>query len=72
MPEQKIKAIFGVEPLRENEYPSVFLVGSDGVTEIMSREENLGEYGIRWFDVFEGRRLVASMNARFVAEVHYQ
>lgn len=66
-----IKGIFGAEPNRENEFPEAYIVGHGGVTRIEAREQNLGEYGIQWFDVFKGDHLTASMNARFVATVAY-
>jgi hypothetical protein len=47
-------------------------VGQDGVTRIERRLENLGDYGITWFDVFKGEHMFASFNARAVADVYYE
>ena len=55
-----IKAIYGMEPMREGEYPSGFEVGkpfgggSDTVSEIKERHDNFGDHGIGWFDVYAG------------------
>jgi hypothetical protein len=46
-------------------------IGHNGVTRIERREENLGTYGIVWFDVFKGEHLDASFNALAVADVYY-
>jgi hypothetical protein len=57
------------------EQGSVFIVGDERfspiVTAIERREENLGQYGIVWFDVFAGDRMIFSMNALHVAMVDY-
>ena len=73
---QTIKAISGLEPRREGEYPECYVVGQRGsaipeVTRIEMRLENLGSYGITWFDIFAGETLIASMNAMAVASVEY-
>lgn len=73
---QTIKAISGLEPRREGEYPECYVVGHRGsatpeVTRIEMRLENLGSYGITWFDVFAGETLIASMNAIGVVSVEY-
>ena len=47
-------------------------VGFKGVTSIEKGEENLGTYGIVWYEVYEGSRHSRSYNAQFVAEVHYE
>ena len=73
----RINAIFGAEPPREGEYPTTYVVGTTFgwsrsiVARIERREENLGTYGILWFDIFDGDVLLASMNAMAVSEVHY-
>lgn len=67
----EIKGIWGAEPLREREYPEAYIIGHEGITRIERREENLGTYGIVWFDAFKGDTLAASMNAAFVASVAY-
>ncbi len=75
-----IKAIFGMEPSRDGEYPQAHIVGSQSqvlggqrytVTPITLREENFGDHGLLWFDVFDGDRLATSMQGRAVAEIHY-
>lgn len=73
---QKIKAISGMEPHREGEYPDSYIVGygsatNGPVTSIEQRIENLGSYGIAWFDIFVSDVLIASMNAMAVASVEY-
>lgn len=68
---QKIKLISGAEPRRDGEYPEVYLVGSALVTRIEVREQNMGTYGIMWFDVYGGETLIASMNAAHVVSVTY-
>lgn len=77
-----IRAIFGHEPMREGEYPSTFIVGQkvfgpdlrDGatVTRIVRRDENFGDHGIGWFDVYADKTLIRSISHRATAEVHYE
>lgn len=77
--DNEIAAIYGEEPHRENEYPFGYVVGNDcynmghhfRVTAIMSREDNYGDHGIGWFDVFSGEHLIASISQRHVAQVHF-
>lgn len=66
-----IVGIWGAEPMRDQEDPEHHLVGRADVTRIERREENLGTYGIVWFDVFKGEALAWSMNASFVASIQY-
>lgn len=66
-----IKSISGPEPLREGEYPDSYTVGNSGVTRIESREQNLGTYGIIWFDIFSGETIIASVNGLYVASIVY-
>lgn len=47
-------------------------VGRNGVTEIVTREQNLGEYGILWFDVYKSHGKYASYNGRYIASVSYE
>lgn len=79
MPRQ-ITAIYGLEPQREGEYPIAHVVGSDShiagrgkmpIAWIERREENYGDHGLSWFDVLSGGKVVASIQARAVAEIHY-
>lgn len=79
----KIKGVFCPDPQRESEYGWSALVGFNfndarmgKVTRIERREENLGTYGIVWYDIFctnnEGEEhLVASFNAQQVEVVTY-
>lgn len=67
----KIKAIYGDEPKREGEYAWGFTIGHDGVTKIEHREDNYGDHGLLWFDVFKGDSLYASMGGRHVAVILY-
>lgn len=69
--QQTIKAIYGQEPARQGEYPSAEIVGTDGVTRIVRREEHLGDHGLFWFDIYKGDRRDRSFNARFIAEIFY-
>jgi hypothetical protein len=66
-----IKSIWGQEPRRDGEIPDGNIVGHDGVTRIDEREQNLGTYGIVWFDVYRGDVLVRSMNAIAISMVNY-
>ena len=77
---KKVLAIYGNEPPRADEFPTAHVVGSESwvqpgarlkVTSIVYREQNLGTYGIGWYDVFSDDVLMTSMNATAVAEVHY-
>jgi hypothetical protein len=72
MSERIILAIFGHEPQREGESQSSAFVGNNGVTGIIPREQNLGSYGILWFDVFKGEHIAKSFNATAVAEIYYK
>ena len=76
--ERRIKAIFGMEPPRENEYPTAFIVGDkwgsrsdDPVTEIRPRTDNFGDHGLLWFEVRCGDEVVVEIQGRAVSEVHY-
>lgn len=79
-----ITAVFGMEPQRDQENAQAHVVGSKSyvvgpcaprpftVGRIERREENFGDHGILWFDVFDmDGRLVTSMQGRAVAEIHY-
>jgi hypothetical protein len=76
--EPRIKLIAGMEPNRDGEWPTTFAIGNGfpgpvkhTITRIDRREQNMGTYGILWFDVFDGDALLASMNAMAVSEVQY-
>jgi hypothetical protein len=67
----KIKSIIGPEPVHKSEYPTTWFIDYDGVTEIREVTENLGTYGITWYEVHAGDKLIAKMNALHTAEVRY-
>lgn len=69
--DQKIRAIWGAEPVRDQEGCEAYVIGFKGVTSIVRRVENLGTYGMVWFDVFAGEQRIQSMNASFVASIAY-
>jgi hypothetical protein len=66
-----ITSIYGREPHRGRKYPFDAIVGDKGITRIERREESLGEYGIIWFDVFKGDRLIKSINSLQISEIYY-
>lgn len=77
---REITAIYGVEPLREGEYPMAYVVGSESeiagrgrfkVEWIERRDEHFGDHGLSWYDVLSGGKIIASVQARAVAEIHY-
>lgn len=68
---RKIRAVYGQEPMREGEYPDSYSIGVSGVTRIECREQNLGTYGILWFDVFIGDYVAASLNGIHISSVVY-
>jgi len=76
-PDQPVKTLIGHEPGREGEYPSLFTIGTPmrsgqpPVDLITYREDNFGDHGLGWFDVHAGGRIIASVAARAVAEIHY-
>ena len=75
---ETISAIYGAEPRRDGEYPSIYIVGQSdwrkgpSVTSIKYREDNFGDHGVGWFDVYAGEARLASMGARHVAEIIYE
>ena len=75
-PMETIKAVFGAEPRREGEYPTMWVVSQEyegrTITHILFREDNYGDHGLGWFDIFSGEIRLASMSARETTEVHYQ
>lgn len=46
-------------------------VGRDGVTKIDATDQNLGEYGICWLQVWKGDTLVSRFNARNIDSIIY-
>jgi hypothetical protein len=77
MSAQKIDRIFGFEPGRDGEYPQCFIVGEKHglkgytVTSIEYYVTNFGDHGVGWYAVKCDDILLAEMNAKAVAEVHY-
>lgn len=62
----KIKLIVGFEPRREGEYPTVYEVGSLGVTAILKGGPDNDD-----FRIFKGKHLHAEMYRHGVTEVVY-
>lgn len=48
-----------------------YMVGHSEVTKIERRDENMGTYGIGWYDVYKGDVRIASINAMCVEAVTY-
>jgi hypothetical protein len=73
----RVRALIGPEPHREGEYPffakvgTALKVGDPLVEQITYREQNMGTYGIGWFDVHAGGQVVTSVAAMAVAEIQY-
>ena len=67
----RVKGIYGPEPMRENEYPISYTVGFDGVTRIDWEMQNYGDHGIGVYHVFKGDDLHATLVLRNLAEVQY-
>lgn len=65
----KIKGIYG--PVVEGDERVGATVGHNQVTQIEMREQDLGSYGIIWFDVFRGDKLWMSLNGMMTAQVDY-
>ena len=47
-------------------------IGKDGVTKIDAEDQNLGEYGICWLQVWKGSTLVTRFNARNIDQINYE
>lgn len=80
MPKERIKGVYGGEPMREGEYPAAMVVGyqmfgpntDSTVHNIETEEQNLGTYGIHWFKAFRAdRHMLGKMNALHVSMVEY-
>ena len=79
MPKEKIKGVYGGEPMRQGEYPAAMVVGfnmfgldSSLVHNIETEEQNLGTYGILWFKAFRADgHMLGKMNAAQVSLVEY-
>jgi hypothetical protein len=77
---RQITAIYGMVPFDDRVERDAWVVGYEsniagvGATRvdwIERREENYGDHGLSWFDVLSEGKVVASVQARAVAEVHY-
>lgn len=67
----KIRGVYGI-PQRIDDYePDGATVGFNGVTRIEEFTENLGTYGITWFNIYKGDHQTEKMNALAVASVLY-
>lgn len=63
--------ISGHEPRRDNEYPTFFKVGDNGVTAIRWYERNMGTYAVAFWQVWKGDVLFHEMNVTAVGDVRY-
>jgi len=61
--------IYSAHTDKNDEPDWAYTLGVNGVTKIERSVENLGEYGIAWFDVYQGEKLYVSVNAKTVARV---
>lgn len=68
---KSIRAVWGPWPSCPDEDPTGAAVGISGVTKIERREENLGTYGIVWFDVYVGNEVLRSLNALHIEQIEY-
>lgn len=68
---QRIESVWAPDPPRETDYADGASVGSDGITRIEYREQNMGSYGIGWYDAYRGDVAVKSFNALSIAIVCY-
>lgn len=71
---QRIQGVWGIPYGREgdSEQDGYAVGGSYNVSKIEVREENLGTYGIKWYDVYDKEgNLKASFNALGVQSVIY-
>lgn len=70
---RKIKGIYGVEPMREGDYPLAYIVGFDGVTEITKVSYSPGPYCERvHYHIFKGEHLHSRVSDIAVAEVVFE
>ena len=70
-PSVTIKGIY-CTPVVPGEDGAGYSVGAKNVGRIERREENLGTYGILWYDVYTfNDQLIASLNAMGVSEIIY-
>ena len=76
MTKPAISAIYGLEPMRDGEFQTAFILGAKHkehtVTSIEYSEHNYGDHGLGWFVVKSGDTLLVEMQARAVAEVYYK
>lgn len=77
---REITAIYGIEHGREGEAPMAHVVGLEShiagrgnfmVEWIERRDEHFGDHGLSWYDVLSDGKMIASVQARAVAEIHY-
>jgi len=67
---REIKGVYGAIPYKDEDQVG-YIIGYDGVTKILRRVENLGTYGIIWYDVYKGDTLHASLTAMQISEITY-
>ena len=73
----EIKGIYGLEPMREGEWPVGYTVLETDprtkrmITHIEHEEWNRGDHGVGWFVVYSAGDVIARMGERAVAEIHY-
>lgn len=71
---QKIKAVYGQEPMREGEEPHGFHVGFGKTTvyNIETVQDNFGTYGILWYVAYDKQgNIIGKLNALQTAAVLY-
>ena len=50
---------------------SYYVAGKAGITKIDDYMEDLGEYGIKWYRIYQGDFVIAKVNALHVQEVDF-
>jgi len=68
---RKIKRVYTADQMASNTEGAGYCVGWKGVTEIREVQENLGTYGILWFEAYIGDVCIGKINALQVLEVEY-
>jgi hypothetical protein len=71
MNDMTIDGIYGLEPMREGEYPIYYKLGVNDVTKIEFEECVYGDHGIGQFHIYKGDKLVSTVMHRALAEIVY-